>query len=661
MQKVYELDTHFNTGEATVQPVLLWGANGRPLRESFSKTASEAGDYIRSVQPQPGKTIVLVLALGAYETYDLNRNGDGFNEFPYRTGMKVTCGHAACQKGDAWVSRGELITDHYKSFEQFGKVYKHHVNKDPAKSYGDVIKAFWNPQMHRVELLLGIDNDKAPDIVQRIADGEYPAVSMGCRISYDVCTVCGHRAPTRAQYCDHLKFGMRQVTSSGLRAGALNPTPKFFDISFVVKPADQTGYMLKKVANVYEIRSSAELGEKLAEIEEKRAAIRKVSDIDKTIRGVTLDAKSSLTPGEQNMLTKYRDAVALPDAKRAPVLSRMVIKKLSAFPVHDTLASLGHLGVQPTTSEIIQLVVQSKRPGTTIPEDALDRATFMMPLLYGLLEAHPDLIDAAREMHSVPDGKVDPVIVGTAAKYLEKRSSVLKYIGRKLIPTAAQVDPPTTDPLHAVDPLTGHRYVTNRGAAMKAEDAESAAQLSKMIGGAALLAAAHKVVAGMVPREYHPLTAASMIGLGAYTLPPRYGPRIVTEEGVTIPARTEMVRENIKQSMDNLINVGVPALAATGLVSALAHDYESRLNRGEDLESPYRPLSTRIYDTLAHQAHHSPLSSILGTLLVYGAGRQALSKFASYVDPVVGDAPDSVTAPPVNFDLAASRVGALIW
>ena len=62
--------------------------------------------------------------------------------------------------------------DRFWSFEQFGKAYMHHVNKDPAGSVGDVIKAFWNAQMHRVELLIGVDNEKAPDIAERIANGE---------------------------------------------------------------------------------------------------------------------------------------------------------------------------------------------------------------------------------------------------------------------------------------------------------------------------------------------------------------------------------------------------------------------------------------------------------------------------------------------------------
>ena len=657
MRKVYELNDHFDTGEATIQPVLLWGANGRPIRESFSKTASEASDYIKSVQPLPGKTIVLVLALGAYETYDLNRNGDGFNEFPYKPGYKVTCGHPACQKGDAWVSRGELITDHFKTFEQYATIYKHHQNKDPSKSYGDVLKAFWNPQMHRVELLLGIDNAKAPDIVQRIADGEYPAVSMGCRIAYDVCTICGHRAPTRAQYCDHLKFRMRQVMPNGLRAGALNPTPKFFDISFVVKPADQTGYMLKKVANVYEVRSSAELGEKLAAFEEKRAAIKKMSDIDKTIRGVAVDAKSSVTPGEQRFLSKYRDSVALPAARRAPVMTSTTIRTLSAYPASDVVSSLRSVGMHLTTAELMQMLLARTLPGMRIADDVLDRATFMKPLLWGLFEQHPELLDEALDLVPSSNNAPDPEIVGRAAQYIEKRSSLSEYAWRQMSSPAFQSQPATTTVLHFEDPETGQRYATNRGAAQRAEDAAHRAEVARLVGSAALIAAAHSLVSGALPPPYRPLAAATAFGLGAHALQPDYGPYIMSEEGVAVPARTEMVKQN---SYAELNSLAAPALASAGLVTALAHDYQSRLNRGEPVGDPNAPLFSRIHDTLASQAHQYPMSSILAMLLSYGVTRHALEKFSSYVDPVVGDPVDSVSAPPVDFSRAALNVGKLL-
>jgi hypothetical protein len=593
--------------------------------------------------------------LGAYETYDLNRNGDGFNEFPYKPGYKVTCGHPACQKGDAWVSRGELITDHFKTFEQFATIYKHHQNKDPSKSYGDVLKAFWNPQMHRVELLLGIDNAKAPDIVQRIADGEYPAVSMGCRIAYDVCTICGHRAPTRAQYCDHLKFKMRQVMPNGLRAGALNPTPKFFDISFVVKPADQTGYMLKKVANVYEIRSSAELGEKLSALEEKRAMIRKMSDIDKTIRGVTMDSKSSLTPGEQNMLTKYRDSVALPQGRAVPLFSKTTIRVMSSHPLPDVLTSLGAAGVTPTTAELMRLVLAKTAPHLDVSEDVLDRATFLKPFMFDLFEQHPGLLDHVEETGVYSPGKVDPEIVGRASKYIEKRSSVLPHALRSAVPYFLREDPPRLQTLHTTDPVSGARYTTTRGAAQDAESAINNEETAKLLGQAALIAAGHSLLAGSLPERYRPAAAAAALGIGLHSMKSDFGPYLMTDEGVRIPARTEMVKQNAAGEPS-----AVPALVASGLVAALAHDYQTRLERGDPVEESDAPLANRIYDRVSSQAHAHPISSILASLLAYGVTRHALSKFSSYVDPVVGDPVDSVSPPPVDFDRAATKIGSLL-
>ena len=63
MRKIITLDDHLG-GEQTMQAAVLVGRNGRPLREQFSKTASEASEYIKAVEPKPNSTIVLVLALG---------------------------------------------------------------------------------------------------------------------------------------------------------------------------------------------------------------------------------------------------------------------------------------------------------------------------------------------------------------------------------------------------------------------------------------------------------------------------------------------------------------------------------------------------------------------------------------------------------------------
>lgn len=658
MRKVYELDTHFATGEATMQPVLLWGANGRPLRERFTKTASEASDYIKAVEPKPGTSIVLVLALGAYETYDLNRNGDGFNEFPYRNGFKPTCG--CCQADGAWVTQSEVLPNHYKTFEEHGKIYRHHQNKDPLKACGDVLKAFWNPQMHRVELLLGLKNELAPDLAERIAAGEYPAVSMGCRIKYDVCTICGHKAPTRKQYCDHLKFGMRQVTPSGLRAGALNPSPKFFDISFVAKPADLTGYMMKKVADegAYSVRTSSELGEYLDALEEKRAAIRKVADIDKIVRGVPVDHKSSpISAAEASTIQQYRDMI-LPAVKGMPDLDNGTIKSLAKFPVAEVLSTLSAAGVILTTPEFVKMIVERLAPGTQIPEQALDGIVAMQGHLFDLFAQHPQLYEQLSNtgMFDLKARNVNPDIGVVAEQYLEKRSTITDYLSRQLLPPQLRAEEPNwTDSLHVSDPATGEKFITTRGAARDAHDEIAKKQLAKLLGTGALLAAGGRIAAGMVPKPFHPLTWATTGLIASKALKPDYGSQYLTDEGIPISTMTELRKESSAAS------VGLPILGSTALVAAMGHDYLSRLRSGQPVNEPDAPLGRRLLDRLGEFYADNPALGVLGTLGAYGGIRHALGKFAEYVNTLgSGQVTDSVLLPELDVDAVVEKIGSVL-
>ena len=657
MRKVYQLDEHFPTGEATVQPILLWGADGRPLRERVtSKTASEASEYIKSVTPRPGKSIVLVLALGAYETYDCNRNGDGFNEHAYRPGVRPTCG--CCTAGDAWVTSAETLPQHYRTFETNATVFKHHVNKDPNKNFGDVLKAFWNPYMHRVELLLGVDNEKAPDIVERIADGEYPAVSMGCRIKYDVCNICGHRAPTRAQYCDHLKFNLRQVTPGGLRAAALNPAPLFFDISFVVRPADQTGYMLKKVAHVYEVKSSAELGEYVDRVDEKRAALQKISDIDKVIRGIAVDHKvSPLSETEARNIEHYRDAV-MPAVRRMPEMDDGTLKSLAVHPVADVLATLSTAGVILTTPEFIRLIIEKLAPGTPVPAEALDTAVALQGQVFDLFAQNPQLLDqlTGTGMFDSSASHVDPEIGRKAERYLEKRSTISDYLSRKLIPPDYREEEPAwTDALTVTDPGTGARYQTTRGAARDAHDDIAKRQLGKMLGGSLLLAGAHKVVSAGLPKAYRPLSLGTAGLLGYTHLRPDFGPQYMTDEGVAIPATTEM--RQVRTAA--LRGTALPVLGAAALVAGLSHDYQSRLSRGDRVGDPDAPFHRRLFDKVEQYHHNHPALAFLSNLGLYGLGRDAIGKFASG-DSVTEQYNDGVHLPDVDVDRVAEKLGALL-
>lgn len=658
MRKVYELDSQFYTGEATVQPVMLW-ANGRLCRESFSKTASEATEYIKAVEPKPGMSIVLVLALGAYETYDLNRNGDGFNEFPYKTGFKPSCG--CCQAPDGWVASDELLTQHYKSFEEHGKMYRHHQNKDPTKACGDVLKSFWNPLMHRVELLTGLRNELAPDLAERIAAGEYPAVSMGCRIKYDVCTVCGHRSPTRAQYCDHLKFKMRQVMPNGLRAGALNPSPKFFDISWVIKPADLTGFMMKKVADdgAYELRYAADLGTYLDRVDEKRAALQKVADIDKVVRGLPVDHKTSpLTEAEARLVRDYHKSVS-PAIQQMPDIDPTTLTAMSKYPVAEVLSTLTSAGVILTTPEFIKLIVEKLAPGTQVPESTLDLIVAMQGHLFDLFAQHPQMLDQLikTRMFDIRPENVKPDIGVIAEQYLEKRSTISNYLSRTLIPRSLRdEDPHYTDVLNVTDAADGAKYQTNRGAAVQAHDAIAKKQLAKIIGGAALLGAGYKAVSGMVPEHLRPLAMAATGVLGYHHLQPDFGPHYMTDEGVSIPKLTELHKVGNSQS------IGLPILGSAALVAALGHDYESRLRKGHDVNNPDAPIHEKLFNRMSQLYADHPALGFLGNLGAYGVARQAISKFGEYMGDILDKtSADSVQLADVDIDRAATKLGSAVF
>ena len=248
------------------------------INDSLVKTAeysSELQHRIKGLEKKADCTYVLVNAMGSGEFWGSNRNGDFFP--------------------DASLSR-----DH-KTFEKLGHAYKHHVNKDPQKSLGKVKIAVFNPDMHRVELVIEIDNQRAKDILGRIEQGEYPAVSMGVKVPHDECSVCGKKSKRTTDYCEHLKHQMGIVLPDGRKVYAINNTDlKFFDISFVRIPADRTAGVLAKVAGVSSQIPSAIVAEEfMKEAGIKESAINKI--IDGTVGAIDNDPKRLIYASQQDI------------------------------------------------------------------------------------------------------------------------------------------------------------------------------------------------------------------------------------------------------------------------------------------------------------------------------------------------------------------------
>lgn len=216
---------------AGAPPFADW-ATGEHLRKFISRLSKE--DRKRNAY-------VLVNALGAGEYFGSNINADFF---PW---------NALTHEGNDYG---------YKTFETFAHAYQHHKNKDPTRAFGVPVLALLNHPMKRVELVVKIDRAKAKEeqadgIITRIDAGEFPDVSMGCKVPYDICSICSQKSKTRFDYCQHMQppqelrgvYGPNKILPDGRKIYVINTLPKFFDISFVFIGADKTAKVMAKVAS----------------------------------------------------------------------------------------------------------------------------------------------------------------------------------------------------------------------------------------------------------------------------------------------------------------------------------------------------------------------------------------------------------------------------
>lgn len=564
MHKLLTLPGTFSTGEATLQPVLNC-SNSRFDYSRITKQASEALDYIKNVTPEPGKTHMLVLALGASETYGPNRNGDAFSEYPVKSRKRTDASH--------WVSPGEELTKHYKTFEN-GHAFKHHVNKDPAKASGVVKKAFFNPKMHRVELLICIDNDKDPEWVSRVNDGDFPAVSMGCRIKHDVCSICGNKAPTRSDYCDHVKYAMNQVNPDGTKNFVYNPSPDFFDISRVFRPADRTGYTLKKVAFDGIGIDSCELGEYVNLTEKISEVFRKMSDICKILKGTPVASK------DQNNVLSFNKYLKSKEYKPEEIKTSEFAT--DSFP--SVLAALSNAGILLTTKEFIQLVLP-KLVGSnvSIPDSLIDHILSTQHEIFDAFASSPELLlqVTGTNVFSSP-GQIPQDIQNKVSKYV-KRASITNLL-KKSIPDSIGVrnpDESTLDLIEYTDPRTGKSKTTTRGAVNFSQDAEARDKITKGLGASALLLGAYNGL------SLHPELALALGGTALATHGKSKAPPIKTEHGLVIPQNTEFsVRhDSEKVAMYLSLNQGIGKFNYTSLIKFSSFEEDPVKGKVADLDT----------------------------------------------------------------------------
>jgi len=270
MEKYSLFSGKSESGSPLIHRVEPGSSYGLSETDGLSKTASgehlpEVIELIESIRAQPGRLYLVNSALGAGEYVGFNLRGDWFTEVGLRRtppGFEqipvwdIDARRRAANETEALPQWGSL-TWGYPTFYNAHR-FRHHVNKDPNKAYGFILGAFWDDRMKRVILVSELIREMcaqqgAMDLYSRIEAGEFPDSSMGSKVPYDRCSICGYIARTPMEYCKHVQrgapppYGMKAMLPDGRVCGVYNDYPRFFDDSFVFVGAERSAKVMSNV------------------------------------------------------------------------------------------------------------------------------------------------------------------------------------------------------------------------------------------------------------------------------------------------------------------------------------------------------------------------------------------------------------------------------
>lgn len=216
-------------------------------------------------------------------------------------------------------------------------------------------------------------------------DNSYSAaglVSHNCNVPFDVCNICGNKAPTVKQYCVHARDHLRSIVSPetaakwsvevgrtilpGTQVCVLNTYPIFFDISRVWRGADNTSFILTKAASSTFFVSGAQLAESynvtdddfnnLVKVAKKKIAKKKCAAIIKNIPASDIDGKAvaaNISEKKKVLESKVEEAI-----NDEPLLPNNILDHMSQnYSLPSILSSMISLGIHPKPTEFQRIVI----------------------------------------------------------------------------------------------------------------------------------------------------------------------------------------------------------------------------------------------------------------------------------------------------------------
>lgn len=302
-------------------------------QDDLIKTASGHADLPEGFVFDPDCLYLWIRIVSSGEYYGPNKNGDYFPEM-------------------------ELF-DYYNTFKN-GHPFKNHENKKVENAIGQIISVRWNPIMQCVEVFKSIDKKIAPEIARGYLKGYLTDVSMGCRVPYTICSVCGNKARKKSEFCSHVRDFRMQYLANGERVFEINYKPNFHDSSTVLTGAERVAKAImiidsppegaktafQKVASFRSgvtryVRLFKDEVEKVASYQQNVHPLLLASDIQKV---ASIDVIHKLAEIEKDITGKLLNIATVPNENQEAAASKMIslIKFLTDRRFDgDTISALG--------------------------------------------------------------------------------------------------------------------------------------------------------------------------------------------------------------------------------------------------------------------------------------------------------------------------------
>jgi len=449
-----------------------YGQHIFPITDLYqlNKTASsgyspELLKAIASIQKKPSLYYAVINAMGSYEVWGDNGNGDAFPE----TGLI----HKSLR-----TDMGTKEDYGYKTFEYYAHFFKHHVNKPDSPRYGEIVFSHWNPKLHRVELIVGIDREKSPEIIIALDKGEPVSVSMGCKVPFDRCRICQHKAKTRDEYCKHARDYMGVIVDEvlarqwsielgyiilpGTKVFVFNDFPRFFDLSRVYIGADRTSFILTKAASGI-ITLSVDIAEALGVTDamiDKIAQVSKTGEIDKEVGAEgPSDIEGQMYPtGKSTVIRKALREKLNKLIEQEPEIPAEILNSIAtALPLKNILSTMVGMGIHPKPREFQRIVLVSI--GQRDEADNLDKQNIVFDRDEGV---DPSSVDISTDNFSDILGKILlPFLTSRSSYLIDKRQSEEPGFGR-VIEISKTASLPNVASLYAGLKMKANGYTINQ-------------------------------------------------------------------------------------------------------------------------------------------------------------------------------------------------------